>query len=375
MKLGKVRGIAIKFHFSMLLIVALVGFYAAILYLETVPNAPMWELLLVAILNGIIIVFSILIHELSHSLMALRYGLKVSEIELYLFGGVSKMEEEPKTPRSELVISVVGPLSSFILGIICLIIFFLPIILPIWLLVTLFYSGITNIGLGIFNLLPAFPMDGGRVLRSILWNKRKNILSATKTASKVGRFFGYSLMVLGFIQMIFGVIFSGFWLVLMGSFLSSAAKKSYEQTVSEVALSSISVREILVGARKFVIPFELPLIEGLRDYFMIFSQIYFPVVREGGEIVGIIHLEDIKKIPIEHRYRYIIGDIMNSVSDFPIIFEEDTGKDVMKKLLKMEKKPYIAIAKERETQNILGFISELEIIRALNVRFSKTRVY
>ena len=144
-------------------------------------------------------------------------------------------------------------------------------------------------------------MDGGRVLRSILWNKRKNILSATKTASKVGRFFGYSLMVLGFIQMIFGGIFSGFWLVLMGSFLSSAAKKSYEQTVSEVALSSISVREILVGARKFVIPFELPLIEGLRDYFMIFSQIYFPVVQEGGEIVGIIHLEDIKKIPIEHR--------------------------------------------------------------------------
>lgn len=367
MKLGKVRGIAIKFHFSMLLIVALVGFYAAIFYLETVPNAPMWELLLVAILNGIIIVFSILIHELSHSLMALRYGLKVSEIELYLFGGVSKMEEEPKTPRSELVISVVGPLSSFILGIICLIIFFLPIILPIWLLVTLFYSGITNIGLGIFNLLPAFPMDGGRVLRSILWNKRKNILSATKTASKVGSFFGYSLMVLGFIQMIFVGIFLGFWLVLMGSFLSSAAKKSYEQTVSEVALSSISVREILVGARRFVIPFELPLIEGLRDYFMIFSQIYFPVVREGGEIVGIIHLEDIKKIPIEHRYRYIIGDIMNSVSDFPIIFEEDTGKDVMKKLLKMEKKPYIAIAKERETQNILGFISELEIIRALKL--------
>ncbi len=367
MKLGKVRGIAIKFHFSMLLIVALVGFYAAIFYLETVPNAPMWELLLVAILNGIIIVFSILIHELSHSLMALRYGLKVSEIELYLFGGVSKMEEEPKTPRSELVISVVGPLSSFILGIICLIIFFLPIILPIWLLVTLFYSGITNIGLGIFNLLPAFPMDGGRVLRSILWNKRKNILSATKTASKVGSFFGYSLMVLGFIQMIFVGTFSGFWLVLMGSFLSSAAKKSYEQTVSEVALSSISVREILVGARKFVIPFELPLIEGLRDYFMIFSQIYFPVVLEGGEIVGIIHLEDIKKIPIEHRYRYIIGDIMNSVSDFPIIFEEDTGKDVMKKLLKMEKKPYIAIAKERETQNILGFISELEVIRALKL--------
>ena len=277
------------------------------------------------------------------------------------------MEEEPKTPKSEFVISIVGPLSSFILGIICLGLIFIPIQLPMWLIVTFFYSGITNIGLGIFNLIPAFPMDGGRVLRAILWNRRKNVLSATKTASKVGRFFGYSLMVLGFIQMIFVGIFAGFWLVLMGSFLSSAAKKSYQQTVADFALSSISVKEILIGARKFVIPSELPLIEGLKDYFMIFSQIYFPVVQEGGDFVGIIHLEDIKKIPIEHRDRYVIGDVMKSISDFPVTSEEDSGKEVMKKLIKMEKKPYIAVVQEREKQNIIGFIGETDIIRAIKL--------
>ena len=367
MKIGTIKGIKIKLHFSTLLIVALVGFSAAFFYLEYVPDAPLYELLLVGIINGIFIIFSILIHELAHSLMALRYGINVSEIELYLFGGVSKMEEEPKTPKSELVISIVGPLSSFILGIICLVLLLFPIQSPMWLRVTLFYSGITNIGLGIFNLLPAFPMDGGRVLRAFLWNKRKNILSATKTASKVGRFCGYSLMVLGFIQMVFVGIFAGFWLVMMGSFLSSAAKKSYEQTVSDVALSSISVSQILLGARKFVIPYELPLIEALRNYFMIFSQIFFPIVGEGGDIVGILHLEDIKRIPMELRYRYIVGDIMNSISDFPIVYEEDTGKEVMKKLLKMEKKPYIAMAKERETENVLGFISESDIVRALKL--------
>ena len=194
MRIGTIKGIKIKLHFSTLFIVGLVGFYSAILYIDLARQANheviLLELVLVFLLNGILILLSILIHELSHSLMALRYGLKVSEIELYLFGGVSKMEEEPKTPKSELLISIIGPISSFVFGASFLVLFFLtPIPLPAWLLVTLFYSGITNIGLGIFNLLPAFPMDGGRVLRAFLWNRRKNLLSATKTASKVERFF------------------------------------------------------------------------------------------------------------------------------------------------------------------------------------------
>ena len=357
----KIKGIKIKIHFSTLLIVALVGFYSAAFYLSLVPDASIWELTLVGVINGIIIIFSILIHELSHSLMALRHGLKVSEIELYLFGGVSKMEEEPRTPKSEFIISIVGPLSSFILGTVFLMFLYLPIFLPVWVLVTLFYSGITNIGLGIFNLLPAFPMDGGRVLRAFLWNRKKDLLSATKTASKVGTFFGYSLMVLGFIQILF-IGLGGFWLILMGSFLSSAAKRSYYQTKNEVMLSNIIVRDIL--AQKFVVPYELPLIDAIRYYFMAFNQYYFPVV-DGGEFVGILHLEDIKQIPIEKRTEYIVGDIAKNLSEFPIVFDEESGKDVIKKLRKMNKKPYIAVVKEREEQNIIGFIGESEVISAI----------
>jgi Zn-dependent protease/CBS domain-containing protein len=370
MKVGTIKGIKIKLHFSTLFIVGLVGFYSVILYIDLARQANheviLLELILVFFLNGILILLSILIHELSHSLMALRYGLKVSEIELYLFGGVSKMEEEPKTPKSELLISIIGPISSFVFGASFLALFFLtPIPFPAWLLVTLFYSGITNIGLGIFNLLPAFPMDGGRVLRAFLWNRRKNLLSATKTASKVGSFFGYSLMVLGFIQMIFIGIFGGFWLILMGSFLNSAAKKSYYQTANEVALTTITVRKILGAARKFVLPYELPLIDAIRDYFMVFNQYYFPVVKEVGEIVGILHLEDIKQIPIEKRSEYTVGDVAKNLSELPTVFEEETGKDVMKKLTQMDKKPYIAVVKEREDQNIIGFVDKTEVINAL----------
>jgi len=114
-----------------------------------------------------------LIHELSHSLVAQKYDLDVREIELYLFGGVSKIEEEPRTPKSEMIISVVGPLSSLLIGLGLLALFFLPINLPSVISITLLYSGISNVGLSLFNLFPAFPIDGGRILRAFLW-KRKN---------------------------------------------------------------------------------------------------------------------------------------------------------------------------------------------------------
>ncbi len=365
MKIGTVRGIKIKLHFSTLIIVGLVGFYAVTLFLDLVPEASLVEILLVGIINGVIILFSILIHELAHSLVAQQYGLKVSEIELYLFGGVSKIEEEPRTPKSEMIISIVGPLSSLILGAIFLaVMLFNPLILPPWLFVTLLYSGISNIGLGIFNLIPAFPMDGGRVLRAYLWNRRNNLLSATRTASKLGRIIGYSMMALGFIQILFGQ-FGGFWLILMGLFLDKSARKSYVQAKNEVTLSKINVRDV-VGWPEFAIPFDTLLNDAIRNYFIVFSQTYFPVVR-GNDIVGIVHLDDIKRVPIEQRSEFIIGNIMKILSEFPFIYEEETGKDAMRKFNQMDHRPHVAIVKDNEKQRIVGFLDESDIVNAMKL--------
>jgi len=366
MKIGTVRGIKIKLHFSTLIIVGLVGFYAVTFFLSFEPEASLPEILLVGIINGVIILFSILIHELAHSIVAQQYGLKVSEIELYLFGGVSKIEEEPRTPKSEIIISIVGPLSSLILGAIFLaVMLFYPLILPPWLFVTLFYSGISNIILGIFNLIPAFPMDGGRVLRAYLWNRRNNLLSATRTASKLGRIIGYSMMALGFIQILFGQ-FGGFWLILMGSFLNRSARKSYVQAKNEDTLSKINVRDV-AGWPEYAIPFDTLLNDAIRNYFIVFSQTYFPVVR-GNDIVGIVHLDDIKRVPIEQRSEFIIGYIMKSLSEFPFIYEEETGKDAMRKFNQMDHRPHIAIVKDNEKQRIVGFIGESDIVNAMKLK-------
>ena len=373
MKIGTIKGIAIKLHFSTIIIVALVGFYAATFLLSLDPKATLTELIIVAVLNGIIIIFSILIHELTHSLMSLHYGLKVSEIELYLFGGVSKIEEEPTTAKSELIISVLGPISSLILGGIFLIFFgLLGNDLPAWLYATLLYSGITNIGLGVFNLLPAFPMDGGRVLRAFLWKKRNNIISATKTASRIGVFIGYSLMVFGFIEIFISGIIAGIWLILIGSFLNTSARKSYIQTVDEITLSHLSIRNIIgtlnlrdvIATLKLEIPFNMVINDAIRDFFMPYKKVFFPVIR-GNEITGIIHIEDVKKVPVAERSHLIVGYLEKPLSMFPSIYIEETGKNALKKLIEMKSYPHVIVVKTKEDNQIVGFINEQDIYSAI----------
>lgn len=363
MKIARLYGIDIKLRPSTLFIVFLVAFYAASFFNSVIPNASIYDLVLVGFINGLIILFSILAHELMHSVVAQKYGLKVSEIELYLFGGASKIEEEPRTPKSELVIAIVGPVSSLIIGFTLLTVLFLSQgSLPAIPALTLLYSGFSNIGLGIFNLLPAFPIDGGRVLRAILWSRRKNIISATKTASKVGSFFAYGLIAYGIIQTFLFGVFNGFWLVIMGSFLNTQTKQAYLQTVNDMTLSNLTAKNIMT-LPKLEIPFNTTLSDAIKYYFIPYKKSYFPVIQ-GSMIVGIIDVNSIKKIPEEQRDDIIVGYLMERISNIPQIMETDTGKTVLKKLRRLKSEPYVIAVKE-ENEIILGLIGEEDIINSM----------
>lgn len=364
MKIAKINGIEIKLNLSTFLIIGIVGFSAASLYFNIVVMPSMIELITVGVISGIIILLSILIHELMHSFLAQKYGLVVSEIELYLFGGVSKIEKEPETPKSEMVIAIVGPLSSIIIGLSFLLILFLfPFALPPILYVTLLYTGISNVGLGLFNLLPAFPVDGGRILRAILWSRRGSILSATKTASRVGSFFAYGLIAYGFLQTYLFGIFNGFWLVLIGSFLNRQTKQAYFHVKNDSMLSSFYARE-MISSPKLEIPFDTLVSEAVREYFMVYKKKYFSVIQ-GDKIVGVIHINDIKKIPFNQRHYYIVGYVMRSVSGFPSIDERELGNEVMKKLALIKTNPQLVVIKQTHDDYVLGFIGEDDIVSSL----------
>lgn len=364
MKIGRVKGIVLKLHLSTLLIIGLVGISAASFYFTIVLTPSLMELFIVGILSSVIILISILLHELTHSLVAQKYGLIVSEIELFLFGGVSKIEKEPETPKSEMVIAIVGPLSSLIIGFSFLIVVFLsPIILSPIIYVSLLYTGISNIGLGLFNLIPAFPIDGGRVLRAFLWYRRRDILSATKTASRVGSFFAYGLMVYGVLQAFLFGFFNGFWLVLIGSYLNRQTKQAYIQVKNEAILSTLYAKEIM-SIPHLEIPFDTLISDAMKNYFMIYKRLYFSVIQ-GETIVGVVHINDIKKIPQNQRHQYIVGYVMRKASGFPSIDERETGKEVMRKLVLTKNNPRLVVVKETNDDYVLGFIGEDEIISTI----------
>jgi predicted transcriptional regulator len=295
-------------------------------------------------------------------LVAQKYGLNVTEIELYLFGGASKIEEEPRTAKSEMIIAGVGPLSSLILGVLFLsILFLIPFELPAFMTVTFLYSGISNIGLGFFNLLPAFPIDGGRILRAFLWYRKKDILAATKTATRVGSFFAYGLIAYGLFQTFTFGILNGFWLILMGSFLNNQTRQSYVQLVNEINLENM-VAKNLITMPKLHIPFDTTISDAIRNYFMVYKRKYFPVVQ-GETIVGMIDFDSIKRIPIYQRDEIIVGYVMYKTSVFPEINENKTGKDVLKKLRSIKGSPRLVTIKE--SNEILGLISEEDLIKSL----------
>ncbi|MFO8018017.1 MAG: site-2 protease family protein [Promethearchaeia archaeon] len=367
LKIGKIKGITISLHISTLIIIGLVGFYAGSFYDSMSTNVSLTELIFVGVINGFIMLLSILLHELAHSLWAQKYELEVSEIELHLFGGISKIEKEPQNPKNELIISAVGPLSSLLIGASFLLLYFSGLTFPNFLLVTFLFSGITNVGLGLFNFLPAFPMDGGRVLRAYLWNKRGDILSATKTSTKIASFFGYGMILYGFFQTIFFGLLGGFWLIIIGMFLNSTAKKAYIQTFYELQLSQIKADEIL-RTPKLAIPFNTLVDDAVRYYFMVYRYPYFPIVRN-GRIIGIVHINAIKNIPEGKRRDYIIGYLMRDIEEFPEINLNDKGDDVLRKLRKNEEEPLLGVVMDEDKmtkeKHIAGFIGEEDLNSAL----------
>lgn len=370
MKIGTINDIEIKLHYSTLVIIGLVGFYAGSYYLNQITGEfNIFLVIIVGIASGLLMLFSILAHELMHSLTAKRYGLGVSEIEFHMFGGVSKIEEEPKTPKSEFWISLVGPVTSLILGtiLIGILIFSTQIFgstFPLFLNVILMYSGISNIGLGFFNLLPAFPMDGGRILRAYLWKRKKSLLRATKTATKVGRVIAYILIGIGIIETFILGIFGGLWLVVIGWFLSSTSKRAYSQTVLQVKLSNLKAGEIFTDLEPSI-PINTPISDAIRNYFLKYKQSYFPV-DDNGEITGIINIERIKDIPVEKRAQTTIKDYFRSISEFPTLNEKESVMKAYKKISTLEYKPKIIIVDD-DTGNNIGLIGKKEIKNSLEI--------
>ncbi len=289
-------------------------------------RAVFWGL---GVATSLLLFASVFIHELFHSVVALKQGERVDNITLFILGGVSQIVDEPKKPLQEFSRAVVGPLASLFLA---AVFYAVSRVLregsPL-LAAASSYLALLNAGLGVFNLLPGFPMDGGRVLRSLLWQATGNLKKATRAASLIGQGFAFLLIFLGIVQILRG-FFGGLWLILIGWFLHSAAVRGYDQVVIKQMLGGVRARDLMTTDYATVGP-DLAVQSLVDDHILRKRERVF-LVQEGQELKGIVCLDDIKAAPRQDWMDTKVQDIMTARDRLEAVKPDADGSEVLKSL-------------------------------------------
>jgi len=299
-RIGRLFGIDIEIDYTWFIVFFLVAASLSTSVLaQRLPGLSLGARWLVAGITTLLFFASVLLHELSHSVVARRSGLGIAGITLFLFGGVSKMSDEPKSPGVEFRIAIAGPLASMALAFVFLGIAHLVRPAPGGdVLNTVFTSlGWVNGMLAIFNLLPGFPLDGGRVLRAGLWRAMGSLAEATRIAATFGHALGLLMIVGGIMLFALSGDFRVLWLAFIGWFLIQAAQSSYQQVVLRQAISGVPVGTVMTGDVDWV-PADTPLDRIVNDYVMRHNHPAFPVF-DGERLIGLLCLGDIRKVPQE----------------------------------------------------------------------------
>ena len=294
-RIGRMAGVEVGIHWSWLLVVALIVWsLSAGVFPATNPGLDDGAYLAMAIVASIGFFASILLHELGHSVQARREGIPVDGITLWVFGGVARMTGQPPSAGAELRVALAGPAVSLLLGCVFLLAA-VALPLPATLDGTAFWLGQMNLYLLVFNLLPAFPLDGGRVARAVLWARRGDFASATWTAAGLGRAFGQLFIVGGLVLAILAGAFSGLWLAFIGWFLLAAAEPERALVVAEDSLRDLRVWQLMVPD-PVTVPADASVAELIDDVFLPTRHTAFPVVKRDRP-VGIVSFRDALAVP------------------------------------------------------------------------------
>jgi len=362
--LFRIAGIRIRLDISWFIIFALVLLALSAGYFpRNFPGQAPQTYWIAGFIATLLFFASVLIHELSHSLVAIHSGIEIPEITLFIFGGVSRLSQEPKDPVTELKIAIVGPLSSFVLAALFWVLKSFSRGLEPSMIVAVFgYLAWINLALGIFNLIPGFPLDGGRVFRAIWWWKSGSLTRATKIASDIGKGFALALMLLGGLQIFAGALISGLWLVFIGMFLRGMSAQGYEEVVIRKALEGVRVEEVMV--REVVsVPPDLTVADLVHDYFLQYAYRGFPVLGN-GRVLGIVSLPAVKNVPREEQQSTRVQEIMAPKSDSMLIATEASLADALVQMSREGEERLLVISQDR----LVGMVTKTGLLRFVQIR-------
>jgi Zn-dependent protease/predicted transcriptional regulator len=372
--LARLFGIEIRLDFSVLIVFGLVVYsLGSVLF----PRwHPAWDATLTwgtAFAAGVLFFASLLAHELAHSVVAKLRGIPVPRITLFVFGGVSELEREPNTPATEFFIAIVGPAMSALLGFAFTWlgtmlagadfagdVFKDPEVAMAGLGpgATLFlWLGPINFMLAFFNLIPGFPLDGGRVLRAILWGISGDLRSATRWASNMGRAFAWGLMGFGVLQALGGSFMQGVWLLLIGWFLNNAARNSYVQLLVQQAFDELVVGNLMRTHFEVIDP-DVTVESFVNEFLLRSAQSAWPVVEE-GKTIGVITFDDARETSEVERAAQTVRDVMSPIAER--LTPDAGGSDALRALAESGRDPLPVM----EGDHIVGLLHSSDIARWL----------
>ena len=383
-RLGRAFGIRVTLDLSWIVVFLLVCWNLTLVFASWHPTWALFECALLAVIAAALFFASVLAHELAHSLVARTQGIPVSEIRLFLFGGVSNLQREPTSPEAELATTIVGPITSLAFGgaMLVLATLFVPIVPPGHALealaatgpigTLLLWLGAINIGVGLFNLIPGFPLDGGRILRALIWSVTRDLRTATLWSTTIGQIVGWAFVLVG-VAMFFGLSVpffgtgpaAGLWLAFIGWFLASAAHASQRNVYLEDAFEGVTVRE-LMRRTSYVMPSETTIGDAARQWFMRTSEHAFPVVDEHGQFAGLLTTSDVRRVPENRWDDATVTEAMTPLDVLTVTTPSEPMTEALRKLAEanVEQLPVVREA----TGELVGALERRDVARWLELR-------
>jgi Zn-dependent protease len=359
-RVGRIAGIEVRVDSSWAVIALLITYSmylrVSLVYQDTSTGGAVG----LAILSAVLLFGSVLVHELAHALVSQARGIRVQDITLFLFGGATRARVESRGPGDEFLIAVVGPLTSGLLAVLFGIVAGLGgDVLSRPLVGTLGYLAWTNLLLAGFNLVPGFPLDGGRLLRSAIWKATGSIRRATQIASRAGQAVGWLLVAAGVAFLLAGNLAGGIWFAFIGWFLVQAARASYQELQLRHMLRGVEAEDVMAG-NLLRIPPDLSLQDAVDDYFMRYDHGAFPV-DEQGRTIGLLTLRGVRRVPREQWPARRVRDHMVPLGDQVVVTPDARMDDVLGKLQDGEAGRVLVV----QDGEVVGIITPTDLTRWL----------
>lgn len=363
-RVARVSGIDIGVHYTWIFIFLLVTWSLATgFFPQQLPEVGLATILAISAGSAILLFVSVLVHELSHSFVARSRGNDVKGITLFLFGGVSNIDGEPRSAKSEFLVAIVGPISSVLIGVLCFGLLQVVGGRSSAVAAVLLYLGSVNLILALFNLVPGFPLDGGRVLRAGVWAVTGSLDKATQIASTVGRGIAFLFVLGGLYIAVTGPFISGMWLVFIGWFLSSAAGRAADELRQRRLFRGVHVHDVMED-EPITVPASMPVLQVADDYFVRQGLDSVAVTDGDRRVIGFVTVADLKRRPREDWDAVAVGEVMRQRGELATV---DPGDD-LEGAVRILAEPGVGLLPVIDNGKIVGILSRRGIQRSLEVR-------